>query len=112
MMKVEQDVSGCFRTWKGAEEFCGIRSYISAAGRQRVDVLDAIHNALLGRPFIPARANPAEYSLRQLGSGRPSCGPAWDLQPRDPLAPCPSARKSCVTPPSRGRKSAGEPTTK
>lgn len=60
MMKVKQKVSGCFRTWKGAEEFCAIRSYISTVRKQGHGVLRVIHDALVGEPFIPVRAGPAE----------------------------------------------------
>ena len=60
MMKVKQKISGCFRTWQGAEQFCAIRSYISTARKQEIGVLAAIQNALLGQPFIPARASQAE----------------------------------------------------
>ena len=54
MMKVKQKVSGTFRTRIGAEVFCDIRSYISTVRKQGAAVIDAIHDALLKRPFIPA----------------------------------------------------------
>lgn len=53
MMKVKQKISGTFRTWAGAETFANLRSYISTARKQGLNVLDAIHSALLGQPFIP-----------------------------------------------------------
>jgi transposase len=54
MMKVKQKISGTFRTRIGAEMFCDIRSYISTVRKQGHNVLQALHDALLGRPFIPA----------------------------------------------------------
>jgi transposase len=54
MMKVKQKVSGTFRTWRGAELFCDIRSYISTVRKQAYRVIHALHSALLGHPFLPA----------------------------------------------------------
>jgi transposase len=54
MIKVKQKVSGTFRTRSGAEIFCDIRSYISTARKQGANVLSALHDELLARPFIPA----------------------------------------------------------
>ena len=53
MIKVKQKISGTFRTRIGAEVFCDIRSYISTVRKQGGTVIQAIHDALLGRPFIP-----------------------------------------------------------
>jgi transposase len=53
MVKIKQKVSGAFRTRTGAETFCAIRSYISTARKHGANVIDAIHNALTGSPFIP-----------------------------------------------------------
>jgi len=53
MVKIKQKVSGTFRTRIGAQNFCAIRSYISTVRKHDLNVIDAIHNALLGNPFIP-----------------------------------------------------------
>lgn len=54
MVKIKQKVSGTFRTRTGAETFCAIRSYISTARKHGLNVIEAIHDALSGYPFIPA----------------------------------------------------------
>ena len=53
MIKVQQKVSGCFRTLDGAHLFCAIRSYISTARKHGINAIDAIYNAFLDQPFIP-----------------------------------------------------------
>jgi transposase len=54
MLKIKQKVSGTFRTRTGAETFCAIRSYISTVRKHGLNVIEAIHHALSGYPFIPA----------------------------------------------------------
>jgi len=51
MIKVKQKISGCFRTKRGGEMFCRIRSYISTIRKQRYNVLNAIERALNGQPI-------------------------------------------------------------
>ena len=54
MMKVKQKISGCFRTWAGAEVFAAVRSYLATARKQGVSMLRAAYLAFAGNPFIPA----------------------------------------------------------
>jgi transposase len=54
MMKLQQKISGCFRTSAGADTFCLIRSYLSTARKQEVTVLDALSAALNASPFLPS----------------------------------------------------------
>jgi transposase len=53
MAKLRIKVSGCMRSMGGAGEFCAIRSYLHTATRHGIGALDAITQALQGRPWIP-----------------------------------------------------------
>jgi transposase len=53
MIKLQQKISGTFRTRKGAKFFCRIRSYISTARKNGINVFCAINEAIRGQPFIP-----------------------------------------------------------
>lgn len=56
MMKVQQKISGSFRTLQGAQTFARIRAYLSTARKNQRDVLQDIVAALAGQPFIPTVA--------------------------------------------------------
>jgi transposase len=53
MTKIQQKISGGFRSLQGARIFCRIRGYISTVKKNSVPVLDAIRDAFLGNPFVP-----------------------------------------------------------
>jgi len=55
MVKVQQKISGNFRSWEGARIFCRIRGYISTVKKNSVSVIDAIQGVFEGNPFIPEK---------------------------------------------------------
>ena len=52
MAKVQQKISGTFRTWDGARRFARIRSYVSTAQKQAVSIYDALLGAIQERPMF------------------------------------------------------------
>ena len=58
MAKVQQKISGTFRSQDGANAFCCIRSYISTVRKNAVNVIDAVGNAFQGYPFQPSSGSP------------------------------------------------------
>jgi transposase len=53
MMKVQQKISGCFRSWDGARQFCRLRSYISTIRKQGLNVWDALGSLFEGDILMP-----------------------------------------------------------
>jgi len=51
MMKLQQKISGTFRTTRGAEAFCRIRAYISTIRKNDLPVLEGIRAAFQGMPL-------------------------------------------------------------
>ena len=48
MTKVQQKISGCFRSYDGAAIFCRVRSYISTCREKGVSASDALNLLLKG----------------------------------------------------------------
>lgn len=53
MMKVQQKISGCFRSWQGAEQFCLLRTYISTIRKQGLNVWQALGSLFDGDVLMP-----------------------------------------------------------
>jgi transposase len=51
MVKVQQKISGTFRSQEGATAFCRIRSYLSTMHKQTRPLLQALAAVFAGQPF-------------------------------------------------------------
>lgn len=58
MVKLQQKISGCWRTVTGAEQFLALRSYLSTAAKQREPIAHALLALAARDPWISVAANP------------------------------------------------------
>ena len=58
MIKLQQKISGCWRTTEGAERFLTIRSYLSTARKQRQRPIEVLCRLTAGEPWVPLAAGP------------------------------------------------------
>lgn len=58
MAKLQQKISGGWRTLAGAQAFAAIRSYVSTARKQGVNALDVLRDAFAGQPWMPTATGP------------------------------------------------------
>lgn len=58
-LKVQQKVSGCFRSDAGAAAFARLRSYLATLRKQGLALLAALETVFAGRPLYPTFASPA-----------------------------------------------------
>jgi len=56
MLKVQQKVSGCFRSAAGADHFCRIRGYLSCLRKQGQSILAGLTSLFTGQPVMPRLA--------------------------------------------------------
>jgi transposase len=54
MVKVQQKVSGSFRSEAGVRAFCRIRGYLSTLRKQNLPLLSALEATLRGQPLLPS----------------------------------------------------------
>jgi transposase len=57
MMKLQQKISGTFRSEDGAAWFCRVRGYISTVKKNQLPVLASLVEVFKGNPFIPSIAH-------------------------------------------------------
>ncbi len=53
MVKIRQKISGCLRTLTGAEHFAAIRSYTATAGKNNINIYQALVQLADDRPWLP-----------------------------------------------------------
>jgi transposase len=57
LVKLQQKISGSWRTMAGARNFCAIRSYISTMRKNRQDVLSGLRLLFEGQVWLPGVAD-------------------------------------------------------
>lgn len=55
MVKLKMKISGAFRSNRGADAFCMLRSYISTMKKQNVSIIDGLIIASMGNPWLPGQ---------------------------------------------------------
>jgi transposase len=56
MVKLQQKISGCWRTLDGAQAFLTVRSYVATARKHGINPLAALRRLFEGDPWLPAPA--------------------------------------------------------
>jgi transposase len=57
MIKIQQKISGCWRTTDGAERFLALRAYISTSRKQGRHTIDSLARLAQHQPWLPAAAS-------------------------------------------------------
>ena len=58
MVKLQQKISGCWRTLAGAEAFLALRSYLATARKQGRNPLAVLGQLFQGQAWLPAPSCP------------------------------------------------------
>jgi hypothetical protein len=64
MVKLQQKISGCWRTLAGAQAFLTVRSYLSTARKQGLNSLAVLRRLFQGHPWLPAPAQGSGMARR------------------------------------------------
>jgi len=54
MIKLQQKISGCWRTLTGAEQFLALRAYLSTARKNNEPIARALTTLAARNPWLPA----------------------------------------------------------
>jgi transposase len=96
MVKLQQKISGCWRTLAGAQAFLTVRSYVSTARKQRVNPLHALRQLFQGSPWLPAPAGTEQLPrTEEVSSNSQACA----VRPSSTR----SQGRPCGRPPARRR---------
>jgi len=75
LIKVQQKISGCFRSPTGAVVFCRVRGYLSTLKKQGQAVLPALQSVFAGHPLLPDLAAGGPRHMTLDATGKISLGP-------------------------------------
>ena len=83
MLKVHEKISGCFRSFEGAQDFILIRSYLLTAARHGIPAMEALK--FLFNDELPKFVGSAESETSEPGVADPAkdAGLAEQPKPRD-----------------------------
>jgi transposase len=56
MIKLQQKISGCWRTLPGAAAFLALRSYVATARKHQMNPLAVLRQLFQGHPWLPSPA--------------------------------------------------------
>jgi transposase len=54
MVRLQQEISGCWRTPAGAQAFLTVRSYLATARKHGVNPVEILRQLFDGNPWMPA----------------------------------------------------------